>query len=138
MMAITLYDSEQSEISYISLVLDGTYGDVRTEQFFVKNSSELHYLTDFIISLPNSDYSAGYMRDGYSVKVIVADTLPSQADWDLVGPGQPVSMDDIGSLGSADTSSYRSFFVRVSCPGNQPVSLVDQVSVKFSYIERLA
>lgn len=137
-MAIALYDSEQNQIEGISLVLDGSYGDIRTEQYFIRNESALHYLTDFIISLPNSEYSAGFMRDGYSIKIIVSDTLPSQAEWDLVGPGQSVTMDDIGSVGNPDTSNYRSFFIRASCPGNQPVGIINDVSVRFSYIERLA
>ena len=137
-MSIRFYDEETVLLEGLTVSLDGSYGDIKTKKFFLKNDNALVYYTDIILTLPNSEYSAGFMRDGYSIKLIASDTLPDASDWDYVGPGEPIQISDIGSAGNPDTTNYHSIYMRVACPANQPVSLVSDVSVRVSAIERLA
>lgn len=137
-MALSLYDAEQEPITSIRFVNDGSFGDCRTKLFFLKNDSANHYYETIVLSLPNAEYSAGYMRNGYSIKLFKGASEPSMTEWLLVGPGESIQLDDIGEFGAADTTNYHPFYMMVCNPANQPVGLIEDVDLRITYIERLA
>ena len=137
-MAIKLYDENLNEITSIRIVADGGFGDIRTKQVFLRNDSVLHYYTDIVASFDNAAYSSGFMRDGYTIKIVAMESQPTMEQWDLIGPGEPTPIPDIGELGAADTANYTSVYVLFGVPAGQPVSLITDVSLVLSYIERLA
>jgi len=137
-MSIRLYDENRNEINSVSLVLDGGFGDWRIRKVLIKNDDPTKYYTDLVAAVDNTSYSLGFMAEGYTIKLKASETAPAISEWNLVSPGNSVSLEDIGEAGNANTTTYVPIYIYTSCPANQQPNLISGINLILSGIERLA
>jgi hypothetical protein len=119
---------------------DGKNGDVKTTDLYLRNDDSAKWYSNIVV-LPvdlvdaNPYGDVNYSETGWGVKLSSGGTEPTEAEWDDVTWGRQISMSDIGSNSSADTTTYYPFWYLISCPPNTDAQNKDDIILQISYTE---
>ena len=126
--------------SPITTVHDGKLGDTVTMQMYVRNDDITKWFSNISI-LPVDKIDAdpygdvGYVETGWGVKLNQGAAEPTSGQWDDIDWGSSIIMDDIGSDGSYNTTTYYPLWYLISCPPNVSAQVKTDIVLKVSYTE---
>jgi len=110
---------------------DGRTGQIRETQLFIRNDDAAKTYTSVTIqpvSVSGRNIVDG--TNGYSWKLKLTDTQPTDDEWTAVTAGASMS---VGSI--EDNTTYTSFWVRREIPRGAPVESVEGVVYRISGTE---
>lgn len=151
-MALEPYIYDSSISDYVKLSVDGSfgnplktthngkYGDVVIVKVFLRNDDSAVYYKDISVYAQDSEGTGiyedvSYNETGWGVKLKEGNTEPSQAEWDDILWANTISIPDLGSPGTPDTSSYRPFWYLITCPPSSEAQNKKDIQLKVDYIE---
>jgi hypothetical protein len=150
-MALKLYfrdsNSVYSEVTSggdftnpITTTHDGKNGDTKTVCLYLRNdNASLWYSNieilpvDILGADPYGD--VGYEETGWGVKLSSEESELTSAEWNDIDWGTYISMDDVGSSGSGDSTTYTPFWYLISCPPNTDAQNKSDIILRVSYTE---
>ncbi len=141
-MALQLFDQDLDLITALNplrSVHDGHLGEADEQTVYVRNLDPAKYYTTVTMQaeiIGPYDDSGEFGTTGWSIKLLYGSRRPTEAEWDAALSGAGVSLPDIGSTQAADTFTNHPVWVRVYCPGNEPVQIRENVQLKLRYFER--
>ena len=116
-----------------SVTMDGLVGGSTETRLYVRNDSTAYYYTG--TTLTPEDTSGGSIvdgTDGFSWKLRAGNTQPTATEWADIEAGDPIQLNNIGSSGSPDISTYLPFWIRVEIPKNAATSTFTDVQLKIN------
>lgn len=124
----------------ITTVHNGKTGDLKTVQLYLRNDESTEWFSniqlqpiDLVDASPNGDVA--YSETGWGIKLSPGAAEPTSGEWLDLGWGEQITMDDIGSDSSADTTTYFPFWYLITCPPNEDVSIKTDIVIDVSYTE---
>lgn len=147
-MALSIYESANPDTSFssgtntnpISFTVDGTLGATITKKLYLRNDSASHYYTGISITPAingGDDITTGSLST-FHWKLIVGETEPLEDQWNLLTGGNVISLSNLGSLGSATTTTYLPFWLRVNVPKGIDIQVFEHVTLEVSATEQNA
>lgn len=149
-MSLKLYYKENDTFIEISLLGDlsspletihnGKEGDTQIKQIFIKNDDSLLWYSNIIIK-PKDLVDANpygdiiYTETGWGIKLIYANSEPTEAEWEDTEWGTEILIDDIGSDDASDTLTYHSLWYLITCPPNVNAQVKSDIVLNISYTE---
>lgn len=88
---------------------------------------------DLVGASPYGDVS--YEETGWGIKLSFGSSEPTAAEWNNITWGRKISLSNIGSAGTPDTSTYYPFWYLVSCPPNTNAQNKSDIVLRMSYTE---
>jgi len=121
-----------------SVTADGVEGEAVETKVYLRNDSALYYYTGISVQPVDTgddivDGSGATL--GYEWKLYAGDQQPTAEQWDLVAAGNSISLSNLGSAGTPDTSTYLPFWVRVKVPRWAPVRSYSGVQLRITYTQ---
>ncbi len=141
-MGIAIYDDEQNaltEIDRFRPFVNGYTGRSFDQLIYLRNDDVSKYFTNVTVSIIASTYDANgeFGESGIGFKFIYGERRPTEAEWDIVETGAPISLPNIGEEGSADTSTYYPIWVRTIVSGGTNAGINDSFTIRVSYLARV-
>lgn len=145
-MALSIYQTASPSTNFsedgtfanpIQQAFDGVTGGVIETKYYVRNNDDSFFYTVILVQpivVSGTDIVTG-PDDGYNWKLIVGDTQPLQAQWDLVTAGSSISLADIGSAGNGDTTTFLPFWIRIEVPIGAPVTSFEGIQLQTTSTE---
>ena len=101
-----------------SLTFDGRNGGVKQTKLYVRNGDSAFYYENIQLTVQDDSPSPiiDEPAEGFSWKLAVGDTQPTENDWINTSGATLVGLSDIGSSGNPDTSTYLPFWVYIQVP----------------------
>ena len=117
---------------------DGRLGGAHEQITYLRNDDPSTYYTDLVLSYHQDLYSdtGEFGNTGWGVKYLYGERRPTEAEWDEVRSGEPLSIPDIGTTLAADTYTFHPIWIRVYCPGNIAAQIRENQRVKLSFYEK--
>lgn len=136
---LRLFDKNQELLDLdekLRAVKNGTKGGAVDVLMYLRNDDLSVYYRDLLITLEEVGGFEGYLsEDGFYIKFLAGSSEPSEAEWDLVLPGESLPLEDIGNYEEADTYTYHPIWVRVYIPGKTPSQHKEFGTIKIYYTE---
>ncbi len=139
-MALKIYSEADPSADYsidgaftdpLLIVMDGKYGGVLQKKLYIRNGNTLAWYSDISLQIVDlTDITNIDGTKGFTWKLIEGTTQPSDDQWDAITTGNAITFDDLGTLGSSDTSTYLPFWLRVEIPRNIEVQTILDVQLK--------
>ena len=108
--------------------------------FYIRNFDPAVYYSNIIIK---PKFRSAYYDDsgisgntGWSIKLMYGKSKPSREGWDEVEGGEEIYLPDIGTLESADTSTFHPVWFRIYCPGNSKAQIKKNIYFEISFNEK--
>lgn len=124
----------------ITTTHEGKTGDTKTLDLYIRNDDVSKWYSnitvlpvDLIDANPYGDVS--YTETGWGVKLSKGATEPTENEWEDVNWGSQITMDNIGSDGAYDTTTYFPFWYLVSCPPNTNAQNKEDIVLQVDYTE---
>ena len=124
----------------ITTTHDGKEGDEKSILLYLRNDDSTKWYSnititpvDLVDANPYGDVA--YDETGWGVKLNKGGTEPTEAEWDDIDWGEVISMDNIGSDGSGDSTTYNPFWYYISCPPNTNAQNKTDIVLKVEYTE---
>ncbi len=141
-MGLALYNSDKEVLSsedVFRAVVDGYLGGSDEQKIYIRNDDSGLWFSNIILKLRTSVYDGDgeFGTSGIGWKFIYGERRPTEAEWDLIHPGQPINLPNIGSTFAADTYTYHPIYIRVSVPGNSDADIIDGYNLVLTYLPRL-
>jgi hypothetical protein len=144
-MGISLYHKENDQFVTGSIITthDGKSGDVHAVQLFLRNDDVNLWFSNIQVTPVDSTATASldetdYDSTGWGVRLIAGDNEPSASHWSSTNWGIAISMPNIGASGSADISTYYSFWYQITCPPNENAETKQNIVFRVTYTENAA
>lgn len=116
-----------------SVSFDGVFGGVRAVKRYVRNDDAgLYYTGIQVLPVMLSGASLIDGTDGWSWKLKAGDTQPLESEWDIINDANTISLADLGSAGTPDTSTYLPFWVRISIPEGASVESYQNIALRIN------
>jgi hypothetical protein len=133
----TVYGQDGVDDGYLPIITthDGVLGETVETKLFVRNDDLTEYYEDITvtpISKTVPDDTIG-TASGHGVKLNLGNTQPTEAEWEAIDYGDPISLSDIGAAGSGDISTYIAFWYRVEVPAGAPADNKENIILRLSY-----
>jgi hypothetical protein len=128
-------DGASDNLLPITTTHDGVLGEVVEVKLFVRNDDVTEYYQNVVVlpvSKTTPDETIG-TANGHGVKLRAGAVQPTEAEWDAIDYGSSISLSNIGSAGSGDTSSYLPFWYRVEVPAGAPADNKENIVLRLSY-----
>ncbi len=122
------------------IALDGRIGGTIQKKLYLRNDNSAVYYTNGTLTMGSDELGDTYIDGsiGYSWKLYYGDTQPLDSTWLNIAAGNIMTMsDDLGSVGSPDTTTYLPFWVRVEVPKNVAVRTFTEIQFKLAVDENL-
>lgn len=147
-MALRFFDADKNPFDGLPIVgteenrqgparsfSDGRLGGAHEQVTYLRNDDPSTYYTDLVLSYEQEIYndSGAFGDTGWSVKYLYGERRPTEAEWDEVRSGEPLSLPDIGSALAADTYTFHPIWIRVYCPGDIAAQLRENQRVRLSF-----
>ncbi len=147
-MALSIYESADSATVFseggsftnpFAVSLDGRNGGVREIKVYLRNNDATKYYTSITVGLEDTDTTnhVDGTETGYEWKLIAGDQQPTEYDWDQVAAANTISLANLGSAGTPNTSTYLPFWVYIKIPRHVSVQSVNTVSFVVTATETL-
>lgn len=126
--------------SPVSTTHDGKQGDTKVVNLFIRNDNSSTWYSNIIIypkdlEQPNGYDDVSYNDTGWGVKLIVGSNQPTPSEWNDTDWGNSISMEDIGSDISGDTTTYQPFWYLITCPPNEDAKNKSDIVLRVEYTE---
>ena len=113
-----------------SISFEGTAGGTKEVKLYVRNDDSLFYYTGIELGL--EDLAASSHIDGtltgFSWKLSAGDLKPTLNDWAHITAGDDISLSNLGSSGTPNTSTYLPFWLQITVPANTSIQTIDTIS----------
>lgn len=117
----------------LAVTMDGLAGGSFETRLYVRNDDSLFYYEDISLTpIDTAGVSIVDGTDGFAWKLREGNTQPTTTEWGDITPAAAISLSDIGSVGSPDTSTYLPFWVRVEVPKNASAQTFIDVQLKIN------
>jgi hypothetical protein len=140
-MGLAFYDSEQEVFGADPLrsFTDGHLGEVYEQIIYLRNDDPATYYTNLVLSYIVVAYDdlGEFGTTGWGIKFMYGQRRPTEAEWDLVRSGDPISLPDIGTTTLADISTFHPIWVRIVCPGGTAAQLRENQRLELTYYPRM-
>lgn len=147
-MALYIYSdpnisAELTQGTYLkpfTVTFDGRTGGAIDKHLYVRNNESNKYYTDIVVDLLDSstvDDWTDNSKLGFYWKLSTKDIVPTSEEWELISPGNSITLSNIGNLYFGDISTYLSFWVRVVIPHNQAVTVRKTIHIRIQSTEHL-
>jgi hypothetical protein len=110
-------------------VCDGSW---YTQKLYIRNSDSNVYYTDITIGLSLEENPTS---NGHLYMLFPGDIEPTALEWSMIHVNNSITLSEIGSEGSGDTTTYVPFFLRTYLPAQQSTGYVTEVSLVIYAIE---
>lgn len=125
--------------SPLDTVHEGQEIQVKTKQVFLRNDDATKWYKDIVLTPVDlegivGDEDVSYDETGWGMKIYPGSTEPSSDEWEALDWGNSISMSDIGSSGSPDTTTYHSFWILITSPVCDAQNKIN-LSVKVEFTE---
>lgn len=147
-MALKIYESADSSSAFsingefsnpIAHSFNGVTGGTVIKKYYLRNDDNTKYYNNITISAyVGSGQNITNGTNGFSWKFISGASQPLEAEWTLVSDGNSISMSQIGSYGSADTTTYYPFWIRITVPDNLSAQSFENATLRISLTENIA
>lgn len=117
--------------------IDGKIGGVIQHKLYVRNDDTDFWYSSTTITPVNTITPSLISSPGFSWKLIVGNTQPTDDQWAVVVGGNTISLANLGSGAGADTSTYLPFWLRVEIPRNTAVNTVLDTTLNINTNENL-
>ncbi len=118
----------------IRFSVDGRIGGVFERLFYVGTDVDNREYTDVTMSIiPNPAMDIVNGEDGYSIKLKVGSTQPTEQEWAVITEGNEITLDDI-----LDNATFLPFWVRIEVPNGAPVDTILNTSLRLEATETVA
>ena len=141
---IAIYDEDQLSIADFagSIVTshNGTLGEATDKLLYLRNEDPNTYYTSILVQVQDSydsDDTKGPQGSGWGVKFSKGSRRPTPSEWEAIAWDNLLSMDDIGTSETTNTTTYYPFWLRVIVPGNTPAQIKSEMILVVSAAERL-
>jgi hypothetical protein len=140
-MTLKVLNNSGSEFSYdenISTSHNGFTGEAFITKIQLTNKDEDKWYSGIVVKvdmgseLPSNSL---FSTTGWSVKFLVQDSEPTELEWSRAALNTEAQVPDLGSLTGADTSSIKSIWIRVFCPGNTAPQVKRNINIIIDYVE---
>ena len=131
---------EVTDTTPVSTVHNGRDGDIKTVQLYLRNDSLTKWYSNIIVT-PIDIVDANpygdviYTETGWGVKLSEGSIEPSLEEWTDVVWGEQISMNNIGIVSTADTTTYYPFWYLITCPPNEEVKNKNDIYLKVRFTE---
>jgi hypothetical protein len=150
-MALKLYYKNSSEVfcpvstgdslaSPITTTHNGKTGDEQMVLLYIRNDNSAKWYSniritpvDLVDPTPYGD--VGYTETGWGVKLSKSGLEPTQAEWEDIIWGDPITIDNIGSDLAGDHTTYSPFWYLISCPPNTNAQNKTDIALRVEYTE---
>lgn len=117
----------------LAVTMDGLSGGSYETRLYVRNDDSGFWYENIVVTpIDTTGTSIVDGTDGYAWKLRAGNTQPTTSEWADIVPAAPISLNDIGSAGSPDTSTYLPFWLRVEIPKNASASTFTDVQLKIN------
>ncbi len=142
-MSLHIYPNELPDSAFsqsgnfdnaLAVAFDGVAGGVLEKRLYVRNNNNGFYYTGIQVqpvSLSGTDIVTGATA-GFSWKIKEGDGQPLQVEWDLVTAGGAISLVDLGSAGTPDTSTFLPFWLRIEIPANTNIQVFENATLRIT------
>jgi hypothetical protein len=119
---------------------NGKTGDVVAEQLYIRNDNAALWYSSIVISpyditsTPTKD-DTDYDSTGWGVKLSAGANEPTNGAWTNTLWSNSISMADVGSAGSGDSTTYFPFWRLITCPPHTDIQTKRNTSIKVEYTE---
>lgn len=113
-----------------AITFDGRNGGHKEVRLFLRNDDPTRYYTDLVLSFEDLENPPVTSRPeaGFVWKLSYGDTRPTFNDWSsLPAANSLTAIDDLGSTGNPDTSTYLPFWVFIQVPANLDIQVLTNV-----------
>jgi len=118
------FSSDASFSHPFSIALDGITGQIIEKKHFIRNNDSGH--TYSAITLQPIDGGDDIVsNNGFSWKLKVGSTRPTESEWDTITAGSSVSFSDIN-----DITTYLPFWVRIQVDPGKDVKSYQSVQLR--------
>jgi len=146
-MALGIYELADSTTKFsqngaltnaLSLTFDGIAGGTLIRRYFVRNDGAVLFYTSITmvpVTKSGADIISG--ANSFSWKLIAGDAQPVDTQWGLLSPANTITLSNIGSSGSPDTSTFLPFWLRVTVPSGISVQVLEGTRLDITATESL-
>ena len=124
----------------ITTTHDGKDGDEKAIILYLRNDDNTLWYSnikitplDLVDANPYGD--VGYDETGWGVKLNKGGSEPTEAEWDDIDWGYHIDLDNIGSDGIGDSTTYYPFWYLISCPPNTNAENKTDIVLKVEFTE---
>ena len=139
-MGLAFYDDGQTLFAGNPLRTfhDGHLGSSQDKLIYLRNNDVAKYYTNITVHHTINTYEdlGPCGTTGWGTKFMYGQRRPTEAEWDEVRSGDPISIPDIGSTSIADTFTYHPIWIRVTCPGNESAQARDNQAIQVFFLEQ--
>lgn len=124
----------------VSTTHDGKTGDIHSRQLFIRNDDvDLWFSNIQVIPYDKTATDikddTDYISTGWGVKLASTEDEPTTSAWLDIDWADAIMMDDIGSIGSYDVTTYFPFWYQITCPPNIDAQTKSNISIRVAYTE---
>jgi hypothetical protein len=131
--------SQNGDFLYpFSITFDGRVGGYRETKLFIRNDDSDYYYNDLTLSLLDENPESIINNGGYVWKLYYGDQKPTFNDWLNIPAATSIQIEDLGSEGNSDISTYLPFWVFIQVPNNIDVQVFTKTKFVVSGNEILA
>ena len=112
--------------------VDGKLGGVIQQLLYIRNDDENVAYSGINLAVISDDISLVDGTNGYTWKLAVGDTQPTDSEWNDITTANTIDFDMIGDESLGDTSTYLPFWIRASVDRNSTVNTF--TNVKFEIL----
>jgi len=132
----TQFTEEGSQVTPITTTHRGNEGESVELLLYLKNNDSNQWFSDITIksidtSLP--DDTLGDKGTGWGIKLFQGAEQPSATKWASIRYGNNIKMDDVGSLGSPDTSTLLPFWYKITSPPEEDVRTKTDIKLQVDF-----
>lgn len=145
---VRIFDNAQDEFGTLSMNQysgklrfsgNGKLGFSTDQLIYLKNDDNTKYYTNVTLTPMSSNYDdivGEWGETGFGVKLLIGERRPTENEWDQITPGEAISIPDIGTTDSANTSDYTPVWVRVIVPGSTKSQLKTNIKLRVNSQEK--
>lgn len=147
-MALRIYASANSSSEFsingefsnpIVHSFNGVTGGTIIKKYYLRNNDDTKYYNNITLSAyveSGDDITDG--TDGFSWKFRAGSDQPLEQEWALITDANNIDMDQIGSFGNGDNTTYYPFWLRITVPDNLSAQSFENIKLRISYTENIA
>ena len=149
-MGLKLYYKENDQFVEISSdgdltnpvvsIHNGKTGDTLTTQLYLRNDDSSLWFSNILIKpldLEGADPYGDviYNETGWGVKLSPGSDEPTSGEWEDILWGNEISMSNVASDGTPDTTTYYPFWRLETCPPNTEAQIKVDIVINVNYTE---
>ena len=132
--------SKDTLLTPFTVTFDGRVGGCIDKRLYVRNDESNKWYSNIVVSAYDFDTTENWVdgtKTGFYWKFSTNEIVPSSEEWELIGNNVSISLGNIGDSLFGDISSYLSFWVRVTVPGNIQIAVRKTIVLQISATENL-